>query len=125
VAIIHLVQPLPAGSSDLPGGRSGPKSTSGGQPCLTPPYLVLHREEFAWPRMSPHAPVRSYRTVSPITRCRAGLFSVALVVTPQSRKTVRCPAVSGLAALWCSDFPLPADAGSNRPTCSHARRLDY
>jgi hypothetical protein len=32
VAIIHLVQPLPAGSSDLPGGRSGPKSTSGGQP---------------------------------------------------------------------------------------------
>jgi len=67
VAIIHLVQPLPAGSSDLPGGRSGPKSASGGQPCLTPPYLVLHREEFAWPRMSPHAPVRSYRTISPIT----------------------------------------------------------
>ncbi len=38
-----------------------------------PPYLVLHREEFAWPRMSPHAPVRSYikpvagRTISPIT----------------------------------------------------------
>ena len=32
VAIIHLVQPLPAGSSDLPGGRSGPKSASGGQP---------------------------------------------------------------------------------------------
>jgi len=30
--------------------------------------LVLHREEFAWPRMSPHAPVRSYRTISPITR---------------------------------------------------------
>jgi len=28
----------------------------------------LHREEFAWPRMSPHAPVRSYRTISPITR---------------------------------------------------------
>jgi len=25
-----------------------------------PPYLVLHREEFAWPRMSPRAPVRSY-----------------------------------------------------------------
>ena len=32
VAIIHLVQPLPAGSSDLPGGRSEPKSASGGQP---------------------------------------------------------------------------------------------
>jgi len=25
-----------------------------------PSYLVLHREEFAWPRMSPRAPVRSY-----------------------------------------------------------------
>jgi len=108
VAIIHLAQPLPAGSSDLPGGRRRPKSASGGQPCLTPPYLVLHREEFAWPRMSPRAPVRSYRTVSPITRCRAGLFSVALVVARQSRKTARRPAVSGLAALWCSDFPLPA-----------------
>src|ERR1051325_4614100 len=32
VAIIHLVQPLPAGSSDLPGGRSEPRSASGGQP---------------------------------------------------------------------------------------------
>ena len=27
---------------------------------VTPPYLVLHREEFAWPRVSPRAPVRSY-----------------------------------------------------------------
>src|SRR5215212_11189224 len=25
-----------------------------------PPYLVLHREEFTWPRLSPDAPVRSY-----------------------------------------------------------------
>jgi len=33
---------------------------------LTPPYLVLHREEFAWPRVSPHAPVRSY--IKPETR---------------------------------------------------------
>ena len=69
VAIIHLVQPLPAGSSDLPGGRSGRANAIrfGRAALLTPPYLVLHREEFAWPRMSPHAPVRSYRTISPIT----------------------------------------------------------
>src|SRR5437588_11261208 len=53
VAIIPLAQPLPIGSSDLPGGF-------GRAALLTPPYLVLHREEFAWPRMSPHAPVRSY-----------------------------------------------------------------
>ena len=36
------------------------EQASGGQPCVTPPYLVLHCEEFAWPRMSPRAPVRSY-----------------------------------------------------------------
>ena len=52
-AIIPLAQPLPIGSSDLPGGL-------GRAALLTPPYLVLHREEFAWPRMSPRAPVRSY-----------------------------------------------------------------
>jgi len=94
--------------------RASAKSASGGQP-LTPPYLVLHREEFAWPRMSPHAPVRSYRTVSPITRCRAGLFSVALVVAPLPFRAVRRPAVSGLAALWCSDFPLPAQRRQQPP----------
>jgi len=75
---------------------------------LTPPYLVLHREEFAWPRMSPYAPVRSYikplwgRTVSPITPVirsgiskeipinrLAGLFSVALVVVRAFAQTPR------------------------------------
>src|SRR5438093_13555643 len=60
MAIIHLGRPLPVGSSDLPGGRIPIARDLGGQPYLTPPYLVLHREEFAWPRMSPHAPVRSY-----------------------------------------------------------------
>ena len=86
MAIIHLGQTLPAGSSDLPGGRGPDESEhSGGQP-LTPPYLVLHREEFAWPRMSPYAPVRSYfkpnwaAPFHPSPRIGAGLFSVALVV---------------------------------------------
>ena len=99
IAIIPLARSLPNGSSDLPEGF-------GRAALLTPSYLVLHREEFAWPRMSPHAPVRSYfqnlkseisvalagRTVSPITwfqfeisneisnKNLAGLFSVALVV---------------------------------------------
>jgi len=58
-AIIHLGQSLPIGSSDLPGGRIPIAQDSGGQP-LTPPYLVLHCEEFAWPRVSPRVPVRSY-----------------------------------------------------------------
>ena len=51
--IIHLAHPLPNGSSDLPEGRSllpERSRTLGGQPCVTPPYLVLHCEEFAWPR---------------------------------------------------------------------------
>ena len=115
VAIIHLAQSLPTGSSDLPGGRIPSNRDLGGQPLLTPPYLVLHCEEFAWPRVSPRAPVRSYRTVSPITRCRAGLFSVALVVAPPPFRAVRRPAVSGLAALWCTDFPLPAQRRQQPP----------
>jgi len=53
VAIIHLARLLPAESSDLPGGLRRAA-------LITPPYLVLHREEFAWPRVSPRAPVRSY-----------------------------------------------------------------
>jgi hypothetical protein len=32
------------------------------------PYLVLHHEEFTWPRLLPDAPVSSYLTVSPIAR---------------------------------------------------------
>jgi len=30
-------------------------------------YLVLHHEEFTWPRLLPNTPVSSYLTVSPIT----------------------------------------------------------
>jgi hypothetical protein len=81
-------------------GFKVPAPASGEQPCLTPPYLVLHREEFAWPRVSPCAPVRSYikplraapfhpspTAESEISNLKfqnqaspAGLFSVALVV---------------------------------------------
>ena len=60
MAIIPLARPLPIGSSDLPEGRSRfPKSEIeisnlsycfGRAALLTPPYLILHREEFAWPR---------------------------------------------------------------------------
>jgi len=78
-----------------------------GQPTKTFPYLVLHREEFAQPRLLPNALMRSYRIVSPITRARAGLFSVALVVarffcenqTP-GRYPARCPSVFGLSSFY-------------------------
>jgi len=36
------------------------KNCFGRAALLTPPYLVLHCEEFAWPRVSPRTPVRSY-----------------------------------------------------------------
>ncbi len=66
--------------------------------------------------MLPRPLVRLYRTVSPsplarpARACKSGcLFSVALVVAPDgSLPTLRTrPAVSRLAALRCSDFPLP------------------
>ena len=71
---------------------------------MTPPYLVLHCEEFAWPRMSPPAPVRSYIKPSRAAPFHpsppeqvsnrnskppmAGLFSVALVVIRENLRTV-------------------------------------
>jgi len=102
-AIIHLGQALPPDSSDLPGNASPsfPEHPAGRRRTL--PYLILHHEEFAWPRLLPDAPVSSYLTVSPITAEAAGLFSVALVV---ARTNVRRPDVIRLAALRCSDFPL-------------------
>jgi len=89
VAIIHLAQLLPAGSSDLPGGRSS-FTASGGQPFLTPPYLVLHCEEFAWPRMSPRAPVRSYFKPS-----RAAPFHPSPAAAFRRPPPKRCPTGAG------------------------------
>jgi len=70
---------------------------------MTPSYLALHREEFTWPAMLPRPPVSSYLTVSPITPCGAGIFSVALVVIRSKERTpgsypARCPAVFGLSS---------------------------
>src|SRR6185503_4844482 len=60
VAIIHLVQLLP-GWIKRSTRRSYPDESEFGRAALlTPPYLILHCEEFAWPHVSPHTPVRSY-----------------------------------------------------------------
>jgi len=78
---------------------------------MTPPYLVLHCEEFAWPRMSPRAPVRSYikppairKEAAPFHPSPAELFSAGWSVfcCTCRRPTgflIERPAVSGLAAL--------------------------
>ena len=91
-----------------PTRRSYPDESGFGRAALvTPPYLVLHCEEFAWPRMSPHAPVRSY--IKPL---RAAPFHPSLaevfrelvcfllhLSSPGNLSTAKRPAVSGLAAL--------------------------
>src|SRR5829696_2860807 len=130
----HSSRPYVAGRLKRPTRRRGAPGRAFGRAALCPPpYLVLHREEFTWPRLSPRAPVRSYfkpvRAApfhpSPAARPRragplAGLFSVALVVARTASELLsqpsagRRPAVSGLAALRCSDFPLPAPRGARQ-----------
>ena len=69
------------------------------------PYLILHHEEFAWPRMLPPAPVSSYLTVSPITSTSRG-WSVFCCTCrhagPKARAPgrypARCPLVFGLSS---------------------------
>src|SRR5215204_1216879 len=59
----HSSRPYVAGRLKRPTRRRGalPEEHAFGRAALCPPpYLVLHREEFAWPRLSPDAPVRSY-----------------------------------------------------------------
>jgi len=61
-AIIHLGQPSPTASSDLPGSPLG----TGGADLLLLPYLVLLQAGFAVPRAVASRAVRSYRTFSPL-----------------------------------------------------------
>jgi len=60
VAIIHLVQLLPDWIKRSTRRSYPDESGFGRAALLTPPYLILHCEEFAWPHVSPHTPVRSY-----------------------------------------------------------------
>ena len=109
MAIIHLVQLLPDWIKRSTRRSYPDESEFGRAALLTPPYLILHCEEFAWPHVSPHTPVRPY--FKPLRAApfhpspqRAGLLSVALVVARildfnfEIQDAGR-PAVSGLAAL--------------------------
>ena len=65
-AIIYLGRPSPGASSGLPApmGRRATLCTDGaGARC----YLAFHPVGFAGPPLSPGAPVRSYRTLAPLT----------------------------------------------------------
>ena len=76
-----------------------------GQLKFACPYLVLHHEEFTQPRLLPAAPVRSYRTISPITNSKSNwlvcfllhLSSFSLKKTP-GRYPARRPSVFGLSS---------------------------
>ena len=64
--IIHLGQPSPTASSNLPGSPFG---TDGAASCILP-YLVLLRAGFTVPRAVTSRAVRSYRTISPLPAAR-------------------------------------------------------
>src|SRR5215210_7098318 len=102
----HSSRPYVAGRLKRPTRRRGaPKRAFGRAALCPPPYLVLHREEFTWPRLSPDAPVRSY--IKPVRAAPfhpspaagtpervgplAGLFSVALVVTLTASRLLSQP----------------------------------
>jgi len=91
--IIYLGRRLLDASRNLPGtrtGRAAPRS------CL-----VLLPVGFAWPPVSPPAPVRSYRTVSPSPSPWGGQYTSLLHYAVGSPRL----AVSQHRALWSADFP--------------------
>ena len=103
---IHLGQPSPTASSDLPGSPLGTGGAQRRAPllgalCAAPlPYLVLLQAGFTVPRTVTSRAVRSYRTFSPLPAEAGGLFSVALSVGS------RPPGVTWRPVRRSPDFPL-------------------
>jgi len=114
VAIIHLVQPLPTGSSDLPGGRSEPKFASGGQPYWRLPIWSCTARSL--PGRACHHTRRCALTApfhpSPV---RAGLFSVALVVAQQPKPPGAPPLAGSLPYSVRTFLSRLAPAATARP----------
>src|ERR1044071_44816 len=116
-AIIHLAQPSPVGSSDLPGGRSVPFTARIGRAALFDASLfgLALRGVCLAAGVTTERRCALTATVSPITRNRGRpkapatrwlvssllhLSSSGKEVRPKGRPFLtRCPAVSWLAAL--------------------------
>jgi hypothetical protein len=82
------------------------------------PYLVLHHEEFAWPRnVTTHAGELLPHRFTHHRPREAGLFSVALVVT---RPKARARTLSGSLPYGVRTF-LPAQRQGDHPVCSDQR----
>jgi len=103
-AIIHLGQPSPAASSDLPGSPFG----TDGADVLPLPYLVLLQAGFAVPRAVTSRAVRSYRTFSPLP---------GLVRRPV-RRYIFCGTFHGLAPSRRYLAPCPKEPGLSSATSS-------
>jgi len=97
-ATIHLGQPSPAASSDLPGSPFGRTVRT---EVLLLPYLVLLQAGFSLPRCVTTRAVRSYRTFSPLPALAhfGGVFSVALSMGSHP------PGVTWRPARRSPDFP--------------------
>ncbi len=102
-AIIYLALMLPSGSSDPPGAQT---KRAASRACV-----VLLPMGFAWPLLSPAAPVRSYRTVSPSPPAGRGQSASLLHSAVGSPRL----AVSQHRALWSADFPRAGNPGPRSP----------
>ena len=126
--IIYLGRLSPTASSGLPAPLSGVTDgrpdhrratfvlLNAGKPARsTRCDLAFHPVGFAWPAPSPEPPVRSYRTLSPLSPTVVGTRSrdrggSALCCTclphrlDNDRRRCSLP-VRKHGALWCSDFP--------------------
>ena len=148
-AIIPLGRTLPDGSSDLPGGVARRSAHSDGPPfarlpiwsctARSLPGRACHQTRRCALTLSPCGPHRFTHHPLPRLPKESARWLVCSLLHLSShgrpgdysrslRPTLR-PAVSGLAALRCSDFPLPlapgGTRGSDRPTCSQIRGADY
>ncbi len=119
VTVIPLGPALPPASSNLP-GEVVPANRNGrdGRPALPSPYLVLLRMGFAVPRTVTGRAVRSYRTVSPLPRPKAGRSVLCCTfrrITAPRRWRACHPLESGLSS--------PRERGATAPGSSTAARI--
>ncbi len=103
---IHLGQPSPTASSDLPGSAFGTDAGNTKHPLLAAscvallPYLVLLRAGFTVPRAVTSRAVRSYRTFSPLP-----------AFVNEDGRYIFCGTFHGLTPPRCYLAPCPKEPG--------------
>jgi len=106
MAIIHLVPPLPTGSSSLPGSAFRQKSKlRRAASCHFPIWPCTARSLPGRDLLPNHA---GGLLPHPFTLCpdeSGPVYSLLHLSSQFPPKEKLCPVVNRLAALWCSDFP--------------------